>query len=142
MANALRISEAAALALHAMAYLAEDPERTVSTRQLARQFRASEAHLAKVLQRLARQKLVTPLRGPAGGFVLARPPQRISLLDVYEAIEGRFSCPVCLFVQPVCARRVCIMGGMVGMINRTLFKHLTTTRLSSLAKQRKKNQKE
>jgi Rrf2 family protein len=45
-------------------------------------------YLRKVLQRLARARLVRSTRGRGGGFGLARPASKITLLQVVEAIEG------------------------------------------------------
>jgi Rrf2 family nitric oxide-sensitive transcriptional repressor len=63
MPTVLRMSDAASLALHGMVILAEAPERRVSARAIASELDASEAHLAKVLQRLARAGLVESVRG-------------------------------------------------------------------------------
>lgn len=40
------------------------------------------------MTRLVKQGLVRAVRGQKGGFVLARPPQEITLIDVLEALEG------------------------------------------------------
>jgi Rrf2 family protein len=45
-------------------------------------------YLRKVLQRLTRARLVISERGRGGGFRLARPCDRVSLLEIIEAIEG------------------------------------------------------
>jgi Rrf2 family protein len=45
-------------------------------------------YLRKVLQRLSRARLVASERGRGGGFRLARPAERITLLNIVEAIEG------------------------------------------------------
>ncbi len=44
--------------------------------------------LEQIFQRLRKAELVSGKRGPGGGYVLARPPEQISLRDVIEAIEG------------------------------------------------------
>ncbi|HEB91849.1 MAG TPA: Rrf2 family transcriptional regulator [Deltaproteobacteria bacterium] len=44
--------------------------------------------LEQIFQRLRKAELVSGKRGPGGGYVLARPPEQISLRDVVEAIEG------------------------------------------------------
>lgn len=51
---------------------------------------ASRHHVAKVLQRLAQSGLIASKRGPGGGFYLKGDPSTISLLDIYESIEGRW----------------------------------------------------
>jgi Rrf2 family protein len=46
------------------------------------------AYLAKHLQALARAGLLETVKGPRGGYRLARPPAEITVLDVVEAIDG------------------------------------------------------
>jgi len=132
MSGALRMSEATTLALHTMAYLAANPGDTASAREMAEAFRASEAHLAKVLQRLGKVGLVHSTRGPRGGFTLGRNPEGITLLDVYEAIEGPLAVTGCLFDPPICAGTTCILGGLTLSVNRQVRDHLKNTRLSDL----------
>lgn len=44
--------------------------------------------LAKILQSLAKQKILNSSKGPHGGFSLVRDPRDISLLEVVKAIDG------------------------------------------------------
>lgn len=44
--------------------------------------------LAQILGELRHSKLVVSRRGIQGGFLLARPPAEITLLDIIEAVEG------------------------------------------------------
>jgi Rrf2 family cysteine metabolism transcriptional repressor len=46
-----------------------------------------------ILLQLKRAGIVTSTRGAGGGYLLARPPEEISLLDIYLAIEGPVECP-------------------------------------------------
>ena len=133
MPSVLRMSDAGSLALHAMVALAEAREGRVSAKEIATDLDASEAHLAKVLQRLAKAGLVDSVRGRGGGFRLARPASRIKLIDVYQAIEGRLPGTQCLMGKRVCKRRVCVMGGLLGTIDTWLRAYLSGTRLSDLA---------
>jgi Rrf2 family protein len=132
MSSLLRVSEAASLALHTMVLLAARNGARVSAPEMARRLRASEAHLSKVLQRLAHVGLVTSVRGPRGGFSLSRPAGSITLLEVYEAIEGPLQATKCLAREPVCGGRRCLLGGLVGDINTRVRRYLANTRLSEL----------
>ncbi|MFH1058619.1 MAG: Rrf2 family transcriptional regulator [Pseudomonadota bacterium] len=132
MSRVLKISEAASLALHTMVLLAANPGRTLATRDIAALLRVSEAHLAKVLQRLARSGLVNSQRGPKGGFNLARPPEAISLLEVYEAVEGPLEERSCLLGQPVCGGE-CLLGGLLQKVAAEVSSYFSQTRLSDLA---------
>jgi Rrf2 family protein len=133
MPGVLRISEAASLGLHAMMVLARDSSRMYSAGDLSEVLKVSEAHLAKVLQRLARVGLVKSTRGPHGGFVLGRPADEISLLEVYEAIDGPLGPVECLLHAPVCKGGQCIFGDLIHSISRQIGEHLAKTKLSTQA---------
>ena len=133
MANLLKISEAASLALHTMVYLAADDGRLVTTHEIGEVLRVSAAHLSKVLQRLGKVGMVDATRGPKGGFCLAKAGDNISLLEVYEAIEGPLQDSVCLLGEPVCQGHKCILGGLLETVNQQAREYLGGTSLSDLA---------
>ena len=133
MENILRISDAASLALHTMVLLAATQDEVVSNKDIANTLRASEAHLSKVLQRLAKAGLVKSTRGPHGGFRIAKEPSEITLLDIYEAIEGPLISSSCLLVSPVCIDNKCILGSLLKTMNGRIRQQLAGTRLAKLA---------
>lgn len=118
--------------MHTMVYLAVSPERVVSTREIARKLGASENHLSKVLQRLARDRLVKAVRGPSGGYMLGKPAREISLLDVVESIDGPLEPSNCILGVPICDGMRCILGGMVKEINKTVKAYLLRTKIADL----------
>ena len=134
MANALRMSEAASMGMHTMTLLAANVDRLLAARAMAERLGVSEAHLAKVLQRLARAGLVRSVRGPKGGFELAGDARRITLLDVYECLEGPLANGDCLLGIPICDGKACILGDLVGSINEQVRRRLGRTTLRQLAK--------
>jgi Rrf2 family protein len=129
----LRFSEAVSLALHTIIYLSSRKERMVSTKEVAAAFQASEAHLAKVMQRLVRVGLVKSLRGPKGGFALNRPAEEISLLEVYQEIEGPLGNGGCLLSEKVCDGKRCVLGGLLAGINHQIMDYLRQTKIVELA---------
>ena len=133
MANLINISEAASLALHAAAVLAACGETTMTTAEIARELKVSEAHLAKVLQRLSKAGLVKGTRGPGGGFRLAIRPERTTLRRIYEAIEGPISTERCLFGRPVCGRRGCPLGSALKDASDTIVSGLENTTLDQIS---------
>lgn len=132
MSNVVKMSEAASLGLHAMVVLAEEPDRSVSIKEIVESLDVSGAHLSKVLQRLVRAGLLNSTRGPYGGFTLGRPSNKITLLDVYESIEGPLVPSKCLFSTPRCDGRECILGGLLENVNREVRDHLAGTTLADL----------
>ncbi|ADE58019.1 RrF2 family transcriptional regulator [Aminobacterium colombiense] len=129
----ISISEAASLAFHGMGLLAISGKR-MSTKEMAEAINVSEAHLAKVFQRLVRCGFVTSSRGPGGGFELARPAESISLLDIYEAIEGQTDGGYCLLHQKECPFRTCIFGDMLKKMTKEIRDFLREKNLSELAR--------
>ena len=132
MSGFLKFSDAASLGLHAAAFLARKSAGVASVREMARALGASQAHLSKVLQRLTKAGVVESLRGPSGGYELARPARGISLKRVYEAIEGPLDASVCPFDIPACRGGTCVLGGEFVRKGKELVRHLADTPLSSL----------
>lgn len=130
-----RVSEAANLGLHALAVIAAGPEPVARTREIAVRLKASAAHLAKVMVALEHAGLVAGTRGPAGGYRLMRPASRISLKEIYEAIEGPMQARACLFGEPVCEAGGCALSGYFGRLNRDVMRTLGRTRLTDLVKE-------
>ena len=129
MPCALKISEAASLAMHALGYLAKREDGPITSREIARRFEISEAHLAKVLQRMVKVGLLRSLRGPHGGFILTRPPESVTLLEIFEAIEGPFEPNQCLLSSAICDGDNCILGRIVLEANTMLRTRLEETTL-------------
>ena len=132
MAKLLKISEAASLAMHAMVLMASNIFKRRSVGEMAKELKVSEAHLSKVLQRLGRVGLVRSIRGPRGGFTLGKDPRRITLLEVYEAIDGPLGLTGCLFGTPVCSGDSCILGECLIKVYEDVRRYLHRTKLSSL----------
>lgn len=132
MPSFLKISDAASLAFHAMTYLAANPPSPIPANRIASDLGLSQAHLAKVFQRLAKHGLVRSTRGPKGGFALSKPADHITLLDIYEAIEGPMTTTSCLFGTPICGRSMCIFGAMLPKLSSEIRNYLAGTSLSQL----------
>jgi Rrf2 family protein len=105
----------------------------VSAKEMASALNVSEAHLAKVLQRLAREGIVRSVRGPKGGFRLARDGDKVSLLEVYEAVEGPVRASSCMLGGPACTGEDCILGGLVESLNNDVKDHLQKTTVGGMA---------
>ena len=74
-------STATAYALQALAALPEDGSYTLA-KDLSQELALPGPYLAKILQSLAQSSILESLRGPKGGFRLARPAHRITVGDV------------------------------------------------------------
>ncbi len=112
MAKLVHFSEAASLALHAMVLISKSKTH-VNVNSVASEMGASKNHLAKVLQQLVKHSFLKSVRGPSGGFILNKPPDQISILELYEAIEGKIDVPECPLDRQICPFNKCLMNGLV-----------------------------
>jgi Rrf2 family protein len=133
MASLLKISDATKLALHAMVYLAGRRDETVTASEIAAFLSSSEAHLAKVLQRLVRAGLVRSVRGPKGGYALVDPAGASTPLTLYEVFEGTFPKGDCLFDAPICNRSECMFDGLLAKLGEEVRQHLAVTTVDQLS---------
>lgn len=136
MSSLIKMSEATALALHAMAFLAMNRGEVVTVSQLASVCRASEAHMMKVCQRLAKAGFLATRRGAGGGFRLLADPAEVRLVQLYELFDGSMKAGICLFATQACRDGVsqpCIFGEGIVSINREIVRYFTETRLSDIA---------
>jgi Rrf2 family protein len=135
MYSFLRISEASALALHTVGVLTVHPNERTTNAEISEMLQVSEHHLAKVHQRLVRSGILRAIRGPEGGFILARPANEIKLLEIVEAIEGPFAPTQCLLGREKCQSDCCILGKMSNSINdqvRVFLMETTADQLSTM----------
>jgi len=135
MADIIKISDATALALHSMVHLAVNPDAQSTTAEIAAAFDASKHHLAKVHQRLTKGGLIESFRGPSGGVGLAKKPEEITLLDIYEVMEGSMTCHPCLFGKNECPRSECVLGTLLPGLARQVRDYFELTTLAQLAKE-------
>jgi Rrf2 family protein len=92
----LRLSKKADYALIAMKHLATRVDGAASSaREIAEHYDIPVELMAKVLQRLARRRLVISLQGTRGGYRLGRETAKISVAEIIEAIEGPLRVTAC-----------------------------------------------
>lgn len=111
MSKIVTLSEAASIALHSMVLIAKS-ETKLNVNQIAETIDSSKHHVAKVMQRLAKEDFVSSNRGPSGGFVIKRDPHTLSLLEIYEAIEGRVAIQSCPGDKRSCIIGTCMLGDL------------------------------
>lgn len=86
----MRLTRASSYALHAVTYLAgrKEQNRPVASHLIAQERGIPERFLLKVLKPLVSARLLHSVKGPNGGYRLARPANQVSLLEIVEAVDG------------------------------------------------------
>lgn len=81
------LSKTAEYALRTVACLANDPNQPESAEHLAQQTKVPRRYLHAVLQDLVRAGLVRSRSGPGGGYSLAGSAEKVTILDVVNAVS-------------------------------------------------------
>lgn len=84
------LSNSCKYGIRAVTYIASRPRGSgnVGLKEIAEALDLPTPFLAKILQLLAKQKILGSTKGPHGGFVLQRDPKQIRLYDIVKAIDG------------------------------------------------------
>lgn len=80
------LPKSADYALRTMACLAQNPDERWSADSLAERTKVPRRYLHKVLQDLVQAELAQSRSGPGGGYSLAMPADRVTILDVVNAV--------------------------------------------------------
>jgi len=85
----MKISKTTGYALLAVGYVARHKDQGIILSQhIAKEYNIPLEYLLKILQQLVRANILHSKRGPRGGFSLAKPPKKITILEIVEAVEG------------------------------------------------------
>jgi Rrf2 family protein len=107
VATVFTLSEAVSIAIHSIVLIANTTE-LINVQAIAERTKSSKHHVAKIMQRLVKDGFLSSNRGPSGGFALRMNPSEITLLQIYEAIEGKIEVNECMHDNPICPFEHCI----------------------------------
>ena len=84
---ALKLQQNTVLALCSVLEAARNPDRSVSSAEIAERYSASAHHLAKVLRRLVQARMLEASRGVGGGYRFSGNAKRLTLMDIIALFE-------------------------------------------------------
>jgi Rrf2 family protein len=88
--RSLFYSRAAQYAVQAVLFLAMHPEgKLVRVREISSELDIPAPFLAQIFHKLARLGVLTSMKGPTGGFTLARSPSEIRVADIVSSVDGK-----------------------------------------------------
>ena len=123
MSKIVTLTEAASIALHGMIIVAK-AEKMANVIHIAELTGSSKHHVAKIFQRLVKDNFLESHRGPTGGFTLKKSPKDISLLEIYESIEGKIEVTTCPLDKHICPFDKCIMDNVTRKMTVDFRDHL------------------
>lgn len=130
-------SKACQYGIKASVYIASQSSlgNRVSLKDIAFKINSPEAFTAKILHQLAKQNILTSLKGPRGGFEIQKgKAETISLRNIVAAIDGDAVYNSCALGFEACnARRPCSMHNEFVAIKDELRRMLENTSLFDMA---------
>lgn len=134
----LELSSEGRYALRALVYLAREADRRdlVTADRISAEAVVPRRLLARVMAKLARAGLVESVEGRGGGARLAQPPEKVSLRDAVEAVEGPFEISNCIMRQRPCGEgRPCALHDAWTEGQNAILDHLDTKTLAQFSSQ-------
>jgi Rrf2 family protein len=118
----LKLTKKADYGLIAVRHLAQHADLgACSAKDLAEMYSIPQEALAKILQCLAKAKLLTAQYGTNGGYVLARDPRSITAYEVIRTIEGPLFITSCSSAETDCDQSDrCTVRGPLLKVSRTI----------------------
>jgi Rrf2 family protein len=85
----MKISRSIRYALLAVGHIAQHQDkRIILSQDISKKYDIPLEYLLKILQQLVRANVLRSKRGPRGGFSLAKPAKKITMLQIIEAVDG------------------------------------------------------
>ncbi|MBW2528654.1 MAG: Rrf2 family transcriptional regulator [Deltaproteobacteria bacterium] len=95
-------TEAAIAAMSLLAEAYDGGKTTLKAADIAEQRSLQKPFVAKLLTQMSQAGLIHGTPGRRGGYTLARPPRRISLLDIADCFERKGPLEICPFGPAHC----------------------------------------
>ncbi|MBI5400456.1 Rrf2 family transcriptional regulator [Candidatus Saganbacteria bacterium] len=124
-------------AMRALVYMARPKNSLVSVAELIKELKFPRPFLRKILQTLKRRRVLKSHKGKRGGFLLARPPEKIFLVDLIGIFQGPIELDECLFKKKLCPDvNVCLLRKKLQKIEAEVVAQLRSISIGSLRDER------
>ena len=130
----MHISKSAGYAVHGLVYLVTKKSgEPVQISEIAEYQNVSRTYLAKIFQQLSTARIILGQRGITGGYLLAKDPATVTLLDIIEAVDG----PVikrhcCLGIMDCHLKSTCVVLDAFVEANNRFANYLKSMTLSDI----------
>jgi Rrf2 family iron-sulfur cluster assembly transcriptional regulator len=105
----------------------------VSMSQISKNQNIPIKYLEQLVIPLKKAKLITSVRGPKGGHMLAKSPNRINLWELLELLESKFTFVDCLKDKKLCDNTAdCPIRPVWGKALNLVMKHFKETTLEDI----------
>ena len=134
-------SNSSKYAIKAILFLAlnTNEKKRITIREIAEPINVPQAYIAKLLQELSRQNVISSARGPKGGFYLNEENSNQALIDIIIALNGEDRLTSCLLSLEKCDNdRPCPLHKIANPLRIALLKNLGNKSIGEIANEVKK----
>jgi Rrf2 family iron-sulfur cluster assembly transcriptional regulator len=135
------LSSTSKYGIRAVTYIASQPKNNgkIGIKKISEDLDLPTPFLAKILQLLAKQKILSSSKGPHGGFSLLRDPKKITLFDIITTIDGNDIFDNCIIHNMPCKcvdenKLKCPIHDDYFKVRNNLVKFFTNKTINSLVK--------
>lgn len=89
-------------AIRILGIMFKDKEDIFTTSILAEKLKISKPFVRAILQKLNKEKVVISSKGKGGGFKIALPPEKVSIVSLIEIFQGPVKLDNCLIRKNIC----------------------------------------
>jgi Rrf2 family iron-sulfur cluster assembly transcriptional regulator len=127
-------SNACEYAIRALTYLAQHPGQFCLAKEISQSEKIPHYFLSKILQDLARAGLLKSVKGPGGGFQLAKPAAKFTLYEIKKAVDGVADLDECAVGLSRCNDAMpCPLHETFKPLREQMRTYLQTTTLAAMA---------
>lgn len=110
--------------------------KPVLLKEIAKRENISIRYLENIFTKLRTAGLLKSVKGRGGGFLLARDPENINLLDIVLLLDGDTAISQCVGEPLACKRsKICVTRGVWVDLNNNLREYLESVTLNNLMKE-------
>jgi Rrf2 family protein len=135
------LSSSAKYGIRAVTYLAAKAKKNekIGIKQISDDLGLPTPFLAKILQLLAKQKILSSSKGPHGGFSLLKTPGKITLFDIIVTIDGKDIFENCVVHNTTCKcvdseKLVCPVHDEYSAVRGSMLKLFKSKTIASMVK--------
>ena len=131
------LSKSSKYAIRAVLYLSlnSDEEKKYNPKEIAEVISIPAPFLAKILQELAKNKLISSTKGRNGGFYLTKDNRINSMLSIIDCIDGLNKFEECFIGLPKCSdSSPCAVHHIVSPLKNDLLKVLKNNNIDDFTK--------
>lgn len=129
----MRLTTKGRFAVTAMIDLAmNDSQGPVTLAEISERQRISLSYLEQLFGKLRRRALVSSVRGPGGGYTLARKAEELSVADIIRAVDEPIDATQCGGKENCHEDRKCLTHDLWASLNDKIFEYLNGVTLGQL----------